>query len=428
MARTGRLIQPIFDFKWGDENLSNLVNTLSISLTDNPKTCPTCRVGWHPTPESFETFERLKKTSLRKSWVVGIGYTNSDLFEMNFTYAGVQLNTGMKPSLATMGVSPVKGCWTENTITYSRSEAIKLIDLPEDLKKKAGSCAANIKVEFIGPAKEAAEKSIEITETMSNMTPHNILKRILQPEGMEISTADTVIKGGPILVSFSSSNIPEDKKEDFSEEPGKPRLRSFHLFGPGLINQVNRSQSFNLNHNLIAGLASPKNPVIPQVDQAGVVDQGATTSEETIVNQQTGEATQGQTNAATGETAVSKKETGSDEARKRRVELAKIISTTMNADIPMLPKVVGIKPRDVAVIAGNNAFLEDWIISTVKYNFNVNGSVLINVTGKRPFTGDEPMYTGSVVEEDIKRTIKSLKTVEDWTSYYWRSSSEGGGN
>lgn len=415
---TGRLIQPIIKFKWVDEDLTDLVNAIEINLTDNSKTCPTCRIEWKPTNESFSLFEAFKTQDPDKFWEVGIGYTNQQMFSMNFTYAGVQLTTGTKPALVSMGVSPIKGCWTDGEISYTRKEPIRLIDFPEDLKKTVGACAAHVTFSFVGGAAEKA-REIDHQDNTMKMTPHKILQTVMNNYGMQVSTADTPL-GGPILISYSPNLKGELAKDELTAKPGQPRLRSFHILGPTLAIQIDRNQRFNLKDNLIAGLASPKNPIVPQVLQKGL-EQIKVPSDTSTVSQAVTVGTQGETNPTTGESAQTTN--GSKEIDKK-IALAKIIITTMNTEFPLVPRFVGIKPRDVLIIVGNNNYHEDWILTDVKYRFNSKGAVSINVSGKRPFVGEEPIYYNSPsARNQVESTIANLTTIEAWERYYWNNSS-----
>ena len=415
----GRLIQPIVSFKWAGEDLTNLVNAIEINLTDNSKTCPTCRIEWKPTVESFALFQAFKTQDPDKSWEVGIGYASQQMFLMNFTYAGVQLTTGTKPALASMGVSPIKGCWTDGEISYTRKEPIKLIDFPADLKRKVGACAANVQFSFVGGAAEVAREKTH-KEAQMKMTPHKILQTVMNNYGMQVSTVDTPL-GGPILISYSANLAGELTKDELSAKPGQPRLRSFHLLGPTLAIQIDRNQRFNLRDNLIAGLASPKNPVVPQAAQ-GEVAQTGVPSDTSIASQAVTVGTQGQINPSTDESAQTS--TGNADWDKK-IALAKVIITTMSTEFPLVPRLVGIKPRDIIIVVGNNNYHEDWILSDVKYRFNSKGAVSVSVSGKRPFVGEEPIYYNSPsAKSQIESLIYNLTTIEDWERYYWGQGSK----
>lgn len=410
----GRLIQPIVRFKWGSTDLTHMVNAIDITLSDNPRTCPICKVGWKPTQDAFKQFSELKANSVRKPWNVGLGYTNTDMFSMSFSYANVSLSTGAKPSLETTGVSPIKGCWTDTEISYTRKEEISLAEFPNSLKSFVGPCANAVHIQFVGQAEEYA-KTVKIRDVEHKMTPHSILLKVMREHGIDVVNSDTSVDNGPILLSYTPNTQGELKKDPLNEKAGKPRVRSFHILGPTLITTIKRSQSFNLSKNLIAGLASPQNPVVPQVKQLDAA-QAEVVSEQSIASQSSPLGVSGQTNPSTEETSITE---GGDGKTDPKIALARLVSTRMNTTFPMLPKLVGIKPRDVVVVAGNNDYLEDWIVSNVTYSFRTEGYVNLSVSGKRPFVGSEPIFEGSTVAPLIRSTVKELKTVEDWSHYYW---------
>ena len=87
----------------------------------------------------------------------------------------------------------------------------------------------------------------------------------------------------------------------------------------------------------------------------------------------------------------------------------------------MVPYMVGIKPRDILVVPslkGPGSFVEDWEVTSVSYKQDTTGGVRLSISGKRTYTGEEPMVDQATISQ-VEQTCASLTTPAAWNKLYW---------
>ena len=86
----------------------------------------------------------------------------------------------------------------------------------------------------------------------------------------------------------------------------------------------------------------------------------------------------------------------------------------------MLPRNVGIKPRDMICIPSIQAggYIEDYEVKSVSYQMESTGGVTINITAHRTFTGDENMLDAASIKM-VRSIADGLDTPAKWNEYYW---------
>jgi hypothetical protein len=164
--------------------------------------------------------------------------------------------------------------------------------------------------------------------------------------------------------------------------------------------------------------------VSPQTAAKGVA-QPDSSPQESAANQELKEGTQGRANPSSSNTATTVPD---PKAAEKQAALASVMTTTISFSIPMLPRNVSMRPRDIVVIpslSGPGGYLEDWEVTDVSYTMgSQTGEVTIKITGNRPFTGENTLITGTPAETEIKEIVKALKTPADWNGYYWMTGAQ----
>ena len=105
----------------------------------------------------------------------------------------------------------------------------------------------------------------------------------------------------------------------------------------------------------------------------------------------------------------------------KRAALAAILNTSCSASFTLVPRIVGMKPRDVIAVPslrGPGEFIEDWELTDVSYKQTNSGDVEVAIRGRRPFTGLEPMLDADTVAA-VKKLAEPLTTPEEWSSFWW---------
>lgn len=424
----GLLLQPTISVVWGGINLSAylspdgelecLAQNVSVNL-QKAEGAPTCSFEITPNPTGFSVFTELKTSKLLEPWTVTFSYPDSDnVATWAFRFAGMDLTTGHDPKLRITGVSTIKGCWTNNKISYQMEEPISLAEFPTFLQEKIGDCAKDLTFVWAGTAKEEAAK-IEHKGGQTQRTPHVILTDVMRESGIDVQVGDTSIDG-TIVLSYAptvENELVADPPEEASGEP-KPGIRSFHIIGVGLMENIKRSQKFNTGPSSTKRAAAPTAPVSSTVSSQEVAEP-TSGPQESATTAQTTTATQGQSNPSSSSTSMTKPD---PKAAEKKAALASLMTTTIRFNVPMLPRNVIVKPRDICVIpslAGPGEFLEDWEITSVQYKMDDVGGVSLSISGDRPFTGQESMIAGTPVEAQIKDICSALTTPAAWQAYYW---------
>ena len=425
----GLLLQPTISVVWGGVNLSAypnkedgtlecLAQNVTVKL-QKAEGAPTCSFELTPNPIGFEVFTTLKTSKLLEPWTVTFSYPGSDnVATWAFKFAGMDLTTGHDPKLRITGVSTIKGCWTNNKISYHMEAPVKLLEFPTFLQEKVGDCAKELSFVWAGSAKEELA-AVETKGSQNQRTPHVILTDVMRESGVDVQVGDTSIDG-TIVLSYAPTKEKElaaDPPEEASGEP-KPAVRSFHIVGVGLMDNVKRSQKFNTGSSSTKRAASTTAPVSPTVDSTDVAEPDSA-PQESATTAETTTATLGESNPSSSATSMTEPD---PKAAEKKAALSKLMTTTISFSVPMLPRNIIVKPRDICIIPslkGPGEFLEDWEITSVQYKMDDVGGVMLSISGERPFTGQESMITGTPVEAEIKSVCAGLTTPAAWQAYYW---------
>ena len=424
----GMLLQPYVRVEVGDVNLSYfdiagekeyLVHSVSVSLTKGEKSAPTCSFQLAANPAGFEWFSgEGRELLITEPFTITFGFPGGSEFPTTYAYAGLSLTTGSSPAITIDGTSAIKGTWTDNKISFTMEEEMSLLELPDFLKKKSGKGGELLNFVWAGGTQEDAAK-VMVKMNRINQTPHVILTEQLKEHGMRITTQDTAMDG-TVVIDYTpgkegelEKDAPEVAKTGSAPQAGQRRV---FILGPGLVENIVRKQKLNLGQSSTGGAEGTKSTVSTETAQSESAQKG-------ILSQQSAAQSaneEGSTGPADKSKANSETTVPSPNSKEARAALTKMLSTSMNANFPMLPNLVGIKPRDMVVIPSMKAggYMEDYEVTSVKYDMDNNGGVKISISGERPFTGDENMLdSGSI--QSIRSICDSLTTVDSWNAFYW---------
>jgi hypothetical protein len=427
----GRLLQPFVHVKWGDTDLTAykpdngapiqpIVHNVQISLSQEEQ-APKLEFDFSESPIGFEELVKLKDEATSKPITVEIGYEQGTTFKTSYLFAGLRFSTGHDMKAHVTGVGLLKGGWTNNRISYTMDKEVPLKDFPEFLKGKCGDACSEIKVEFIGQAKDEAGK-IKIKRNDIQRTPHVILSDVARANGMKVSVSDSSMDG-TIIVHYPLTLADEPKKDKpkVAEKQAQAKVaeRKVFVIGPGLLSTYSRDQNFNLGQNSLKPGTSQNGSMAYEQSNTKIADKDTPQAKTAESNNKKG-GTTGTGTPNTGRTGTAKQSSKQDDAN---AALSKAITTKCNAEFFMVPYLVGIKPRDLIAIPSlktgdANVFIEDWIVEEVSYNQSDEGAVVVSVSGMRPYTGGE-----NILDEDtlktVKDQIKSLNSTSAWHNFYW---------
>ena len=424
----GMLLQPYVRLEIGDFNLSYydvgdqkeyLVHSISVSISEGEESAPTCSFQLAATPAGFEWFAGVgREKLLTEPFTITFGYPGGSEFPTQYAYAGINLTTGLDPSITIDGTSAVKGAWTDNKISFTMEDEMSLLELPDFLKEKAGKGAEILNFVWKGTTKEDASK-VMVKLNRVNQTPQTILTEQLKKEGMRLTMQDTAMNG-TVVIDYPPSKegeLKEDKpKVATGDTTAVPAERRVFILGPGLMQNVTRKQQLNLGQASTGGAEDPKSTVSTETEQKKSAQKGVL-SQQSAAQSTNKEGTTGPADKAkaTSETVVP-----SPNTKEARAALTQMLSTQMDASFPMLPNLVGIMPRDMVVIPSlqEGGYMEDYEIKSVSYSMEGNGGVMLSITGERPFTGDENMLDKSSIDE-IRAICDQLTTADSWQKFYW---------
>ena len=385
-----------------------------------------CKFDIVANPDGFELVEKIRGSNfIDEPFIVRMGYPHlpEPVIEQQFNFASLDLTTGHDPALSLTGVSNVKGAWSDNKISFTMEEAVSLDQFPDFLKEKAGEGAADLKFQFVGTAADDAA-SIQIKKNVVNQAPQIVLTEVLKEHGMELRVHDTAIDG-TMVIGYSASK-PGELEEDKPQPPGSSPVsgkRTVHLLGPGLLENVKRSQKY----------ASPQ-----QADTQGGTSNKETAATETEAKGSqppvgpSGAAAQSSNEAGTtGPANKPKARTGTEEAgegdrEKGRLALAQQLAVEMRTDFTMVPQVVGMKPGDIIAIpsiAGPADYIEDFEITEISYSQEETGFIRMSLSAQRPYLGKRNMLDDATISE-IQGICQGLTHADAWNAYYWRQGPE----
>ena len=418
----GRLIQPFATVVWGGENLSFgeksesvLAQKVSITLTNT--SAPSCKFHFLPNPEGFEKFTELKKGSIEAPIVITLGYPNGSFIEQQFQYIGMNLTTGIDPSIEVTGTSLLKGPFTDTRISYTMEEPIPLTELPRFLLGKLNP-APKLKIEFSPDAKKAAAE-IEYLENIFQKTPYSILQSVMRTHGFRLDPGDSCYDG-TATISLAPDGSGTPPQEGKGQQPIAGETR-YHILGPGIATNVKREQKFSIGKSSTKTGQSRNSPSSVEQDQANVnlAPAGAAQPSSAATTTQAGAI--GNANPqSTSESRTTP--AGSQKKSKRRAQTDNILTTEVSFTVPMLPNFMGVKPRDFILIPslkGLGEYIEDWEVDSVQYTQDTSGTIMMSIKGNRPFSGDENVVDSGTLDQ-VRQRISSLTTPELWGQYYWQ--------
>lgn len=430
----GLLIQPYVSVIWGSYNLSayiggtgekeRLIQNLALKYTKD-QTVPACTFDIAPTADGFSVITEIRASPdlMKTPFEVEMGFSHlqEPKLEGKYVYAGLDLTTGHQPKISLSTTSAMKSSWTQNKITFTTEEAMPLSEFPDFLKKKTAPGSSLMKFEFVGQAKQDAQK-ILVKPDRVNQTAQTILSETLKEHGMELRTMDTAIDGTMVI------GYPASKKGELEDDtPGgvgnspQSALRSIHIIGPGLMENVSRKQTVpDGQSDTSGGTASKKTTSTESLNKDSPLDptRGAGTQ---ASNKSKVDA--GTTGVADKSDAKTETEKGvKSQAEKGKLAVMDALAVEFSATFPLLPQIVGMKPGDIGVIpslSGPGDWLEDFEITQVDYKQNGTGWIDVSISGKRPYLGKENMLDGASVAM-VKGIVASLQSPDAWNKYYWR--------
>lgn len=428
----GRLIQSYITVMWGDENLSFaddgeggkqiLAQDITFSLPAEGN-APTLDFSVTPNPIGFKTFERLKNNAIDKPITVTIGYPNSKTkVQFSFRFAGFNLTTGFDPEIKVNCVSVAKGSFTDNKVSYTMEKPMKLSELPEFLRKKAGPGAKDLQFQWVGTALKEAQQ-YDYQENIKDRTPYSILLNAMRAAGIKVETGDTVLQGTVVLTydpSLKGETEANPPKLVTSGAEAKPASKNVYIIGPGLMSNITRTQKFGTGQSDPTTGAAKNNPKSYEQEQKNV-EQGKAGNPQKTSAESTN--TQGGTSGTPSKnSSMSRSPKSQDKkAKDARAAVSSMIQTEISFEVPMVPNIVGIKASDFIVIPslkGPGNYLEDWVLTEVKYTQQPEGNVTVSCSGKRPFTGMENFLDAGTLAE-VKGVVSRLKTPANWSKFYW---------
>ena len=429
---SGLLIQPHVKVMWGGMNLSaypgatgekeRLVQNLSLKYTKD-QSVPACSFELAPTAIGFEVITEIRASPdlMRVPFEVEMGFPHLPeprLFGM-FIYAGLDLQTGHDPKISLSTTSAMKTSWTQNKVSFTMEEEISLAEVPEFLKKKAGKGASLMKFEFVGKAKSDAS-SIMVKMNRINQTPQTILSEVCKEHGMEVRSMDTAIDG-TVVIGYPASKkgeLEDDKPQGPGSSP-QSAVRTVHIIGPGLMENIARKQTLpDGQSDTKGGTAAKKTNSTEAINKDSPLApaRGASAQAGYKSKVDTGLTGVADKSDAKTETVKGKK----SEAEKGKLAMMDALAVEFSATFPMLPQIVGMKPADIGAIPSlSGDWVEDFEITQVDYKMNGTGWVDVSISGERPYLGKENMLDGGSVAL-VQATAASMSSIDGWAKYYWR--------
>lgn len=423
------IVQPYVQVIWGDMNLSaydnansgekdRIVQNVSLKYTKD-EDAPSCTFDIVGTPDGFEVVQRMRSSDdlFTETFDVEVGFPHLPDQKVlgRYIFAGLDVTTGLDPRVNITVVSAMKSSFTDNKITFSMEDEISLYEFAELLKTKAGTGGSLIKYKWTGSAEEDS-KTIMVRQVVNNQTPSVALAENLKEHGMEMRTMDTAIDG-TIVIGYPA-NMEGELEKDKPVVGGNPEpgVRRIHILGPGLIDKVTRKQSFNLGQSDTKGVAKNKATAATETENT---DDGQPRPQAEAANSEIGQGVQGTSDKAQKRSGTTKSAANKEKARQAN---AKQVTVEMDAQFPMVPQIVGMKPGDMLAIPsikGPGDYIEDFEITSVDYKQDSTGGVSMSITGHRPSVSKENMLDAASVAE-VKSIVSTLRTVDAWQQFYWR--------
>ena len=424
----GRLLQPFTKVMWGSQDLTPyehdgiseiMAQNLSFALEEGEH-APQCTFDMVASAAGMELFSRLKKEAIDEIIAVEIGYPNGSSFKQQFKYSGLSYTTGMNPKLEITATSALKGPWTDNKISFTMSEEITLAEYPKFLQEKAGEGAASLKFQFTPEAEKYASGTM-IKTNVIDTTPHQALTDMMREHGLDVKVSDSSFDN-TVIIDYPPNKDGTLEQENVKLADGKstpePAKRSVYIIGPGIMTNLKRTQSFTLGQT-----------ETDRAQSTTATKSTETEAKEVVSNAPAQQAAAASSNKAgtTGPSDKPKSRSGTvkkaddktaDEARAKQTSLGE---SKIDFSIPMLPYIVGIKPRDIVVIpslSGPGSYLEDWVVTSANYSQSTTGNYDISISGNREYTGEGTMLDAGTEAQVIAKCVQ-LTTPAKWSKMYW---------
>ena len=430
--QAGLLIQPYASVVWGGINLSaypgasgeleRVAQKVSLSFSKTEE-APSCEFELAPTVDGFEIAGEIRNSpALLKQVVdVSIGYEHLPERQLNcqYLFSGLAWTTGLEPALKFTLTSAIKSAWSDNRINFTMEEEMPLSEFPDFLKEMAGAGAKYLNFKFVGNAERDAP-DIMIKVNRMNQSPQTILAETVKEHGMEIRTQDTALDGTVIIGYAAAKDDELDADKPILEAPPAPAVRSIHILGPALMQNVSRKQEFAIGQSDTQGGAKSKATAATDTENVKVAEKAPLPQQAAAVSslqpkvRTSGTSDPAQARSGTTQSAGDKKDA--------RAALAQQLVMTLDASFPMVPQVCGMKPGDILAIPslnGPGSWIEDYEITEVKYQFQDTGEVMMSINAQRPYVGTENLMDGGSVAA-VQGRVAGLTTPEAWSAYYWR--------
>ena len=430
----GLLIQPYCSVTWGSLNLSaypgasgeleRVAQKIKLDFTKD-QDAPSCTFELAPTVDGFEIAAEIRNSPdlLKEVTIVQMGYPNmpEPMITAQFLYTGLTYATGLDPHLAFTVTSALKGPWTQNKVSFSMEDEIPLSEFPEFLKKKAGKGATPLKFKFVGKAEQDAQE-VMIKKNVNAQTPQVALTEVLKEHGMELRTGDTGIDSTMVIgyTAGKEGNL-EDEGTVVGGGKAESGVRRVHILGPGLIRSAKRKQNFTLGQTDKTGGAKRQATATSETELKEGTDNKGNVARVAAGTSTNKEGTTGTSDKSQGRSSTTK---SAGDKKKAKASLADSLAMELTADFPMVPQVCGMKPSDIIAIPSlNGGTVEDYEVTSISYQMNNTGQVMMSIQGKRPYLEQGNMLdAGSIAE--VKAIVAGLNTLDSWAQYYWRQGPE----
>ena len=432
----GTLVHPTVKCFWGGtpihfqdvggqaENMLQQM-TLTLTVSDAPK----LEFQITANPFGFKLFELLS-ADLSAKIRCEYGYRGSggggaatNKIAGNFNYTGMQLTTGMQPSLAVTAVGEAKKLANvQGSQTNDNEQGIPLKNFPDTIKSIGGKAAAVNEFEWGPSAKKVADR-VDVKNYVINQTPYKAIQKQLNPLGIQVAFQDSFLDGGKVMLRHTANagGLEGDSPKQASMHEGaEPGQRKNYIIGLGLVTNLTRKQEFNLADGSTNQGAAMDAPQAQQVNNQVITEEIEGSLPSSMAddgNNTTGTA---------GIASPSNPAFTNAGMEKQDIDAASNLvagkSTTINFECLMVPYMVGIKPEDMIAIASlkdNNDYVEDYEVTKVVYTQNAQGVVMLSIEAKRPYTGGQPMPGNKIGESLSIINQVNAKGVEGWTEFYW---------
>lgn len=426
----GLLIQPYCSVIWGDINLSaypgmsgeleRVAQRVKLDFTKD-QDAPSCSFELAPTVDGFQIAAEIRNSPqlLKEVTTVQMGYPNmpEPMITAQFLYTGLTYGTGLDPKLEFTVASALKGSWTQNKVSFTMEEEISLAEFPEFLKKKAGKGAAPLKFKFVGKAEQDAQE-IKIKKNVNAQTPQVALTEVLKEHGMELRTGDTGLDS-TMVIGYTAGKEGNLKEEGVVVGGGKAisAVRRVHILGPGLLRTATRKQSFTLGQTDKTGGAKRQATATSETELKEGSKNKANVARVANATSTNKEGTTGTSDKSQGRSSTTK---SAADKKKAKAALADSLAMELTTEFPMVPQVCGIKPSDIIAIPSlTGGTVEDYEVTSVSYQMNNTGEIMISLQGKRPYLEQGNMLDAASIAE-IKAIVAGLDTIDSWAQYYWR--------